>query len=79
MGRVSIIIITTYVVGLSRFPHIIAGSVEAFYEVTTGEVPWGRLLANYMVPTLLGNIVGGVALVSALNHAQVIAGRGKGA
>jgi formate/nitrite transporter FocA (FNT family) len=27
-----------------------------------------------MCPTLLGNILGGVSLVSALNHAQVVAG-----
>jgi formate/nitrite transporter FocA (FNT family) len=27
-----------------------------------------------MLPTLLGNIIGGVSLVSALNHAQVVAG-----
>jgi formate/nitrite transporter FocA (FNT family) len=29
----------------------------------------------YFLPTLLGNILGGVSLVSVLNHAQVVAGR----
>jgi formate-nitrite transporter family protein len=27
---------------------------------------------RYMTPTLIGNILGGVALVAALNHAQVV-------
>jgi formate/nitrite transporter FocA (FNT family) len=28
----------------------------------------------YLVPTLIGNTIGGVTLVAALNHAQVVAG-----
>jgi formate/nitrite transporter FocA (FNT family) len=31
-----------------------------------------------MIPTLIGNIIGGVALVSAVNHAQVVSGLGLG-
>jgi formate-nitrite transporter family protein len=27
-----------------------------------------------MLPTLIGNIIGGVSLVAAINHAQVVAG-----
>jgi formate/nitrite transporter FocA (FNT family) len=34
----------------------------------------GHVLGSYMLPTLLGNIIGGVTLVAALNHAQVVAG-----
>jgi len=43
-------------------------------------VPWGDLLLRYTLPTLLGNVLGGVSLVAALNHAQVVAGdEGNGA
>jgi len=28
-----------------------------------------------MLPTLVGNVIGGIALVAAPNHAQVVAGR----
>jgi formate-nitrite transporter family protein len=31
-------------------------------------------LGGFIVPTLLGNILGGVTLVAALNHAQVVSG-----
>jgi len=33
------------------------------------------VLGGFMVPCLIGNIVGGVILVAALNHGQVVAGR----
>ncbi|MCU1273916.1 MAG: hypothetical protein JWO48_1347 [Bryobacterales bacterium] len=74
-GHATIIIILTYIIGLGGFTHIVAGSVEAFFLVTTGAASWTECLGNYMLPTLIGNILGGVSLVSALNHAQVVAGR----
>lgn len=73
-SRAAIIVIITYVVGLAGFPHVIAGSAEALYEVTRGAAGWGAYLGGYLAPTFLGNTLGGVALVAALNHAQVIAG-----
>ena len=76
-GKIPIIIILTYVVGLSHLTHIVAGSVEVLYLVMTGVIPWTHYVTGYMAPSLLGNIIGGVSLVSALNHAQVIGPRGK--
>lgn len=73
-GRIAVILILTYVVGLAGLTHIIAGSVEVLFLVMTGARSWFAYLGGYMVPTLIGNIIGGVALVSALNHAQVVAG-----
>jgi formate-nitrite transporter family protein len=73
-NRVPIIVILTYFVGLAGLTHIVAGSVEVLYLVMTGLKPWWSYVAYYMTPTLIGNIFGGVTLVSALNHAQVIAG-----
>jgi formate/nitrite transporter FocA (FNT family) len=73
-GRIAVIVILTYLVGLSGLTHIIAGSIEVLYLVVIGERSWLSYVGGYMLPTLLGNIIGGVALVSALNHAQVVAG-----
>jgi len=70
-----IIVIMTYIVGLVGLTHIIAGSVEALYLVWAGQLAWISYLTGYMIPTLTGNILGGVALVSAVNHAQVVAGQ----
>jgi len=73
-SRIPIIIGMTYIVGLAGLTHIVAGSVEVLFLVMTGAKTWISCLGGYMLPTLIGNTLGGVALVSALNHAQVIAG-----
>jgi len=73
-SRIGIIVILTYVVGLANLTHVIVGSVEVLYLVAAGLKNWLSFFAGYMAPTLMGNIIGGVSLVSALNHAQVIAG-----
>jgi formate/nitrite transporter FocA (FNT family) len=74
-GHVAIIAILTYAVGLGQFPHVIAGSIEVLYLAMSGSSSWSHWALTYFLPTLLGNILGGVSLVSVLNHAQVVAGR----
>jgi formate-nitrite transporter family protein len=71
---VLVIIIVTYLVGIAAFPHIIAGAVDVFYAGFSGIAPWDRIVFQYLLPTLAGNSVGGVALVSGLAHAQVTSG-----
>jgi formate/nitrite transporter FocA (FNT family) len=73
-ARVWVIILITYVVGLAHFSHIIAGAVEVFALAAMNEKTWLEVLGIYIAPTLAGNIIGGVTLVAALNHAQVVAG-----
>lgn len=73
-GRIPIIVILTYIVGLAGLTHVVAGSVEVLYLVMIGAKSWFSAMGGYVIPTLIGNILGGVSLVSALNHAQVIAG-----
>ncbi len=76
-GRVAVIVIITYVVGLAELTHIIAGSVEVLFLVMVGVRSWTSVAWGYLVPTLLGNIIGGVSLTAAVNHAQVVAGMNK--
>jgi formate-nitrite transporter family protein len=73
-GRVAIIVIITYVVGLAELTHIIAGSVEVLFLAMVGAKTWWSVVHGYLIPTLLGNIIGGVSLTAAVNHAQVVAG-----
>lgn len=70
-SNVAIIIILTYLVGLAGLAHIIAGSVEVFYVVTTKVTSWFEYFGGFMLPTLLGNIIGGVSLVAVLNYGQI--------
>lgn len=74
-ARVSIIIILTYLIGLGGFNHVVAGSVKQMFLVIVGAQTWGVYAGRFLLPTLLGNIVGGVSLVAFLGHAQVVAGK----
>lgn len=71
-ARIWVIIILTYLVGIGGFPHIIAGSTEAFYAVLTGTVSLSTAIGEFILPTLIGNIIGGVAMVAVLNYAQAM-------
>ncbi len=74
-ARVSIIIIITYVIGLAGFNHIIAGSNKMFFLIVCGAQSWGAYFLYFFLPTLAGNVVGGVSLVAFLGHAQVVSGK----
>jgi len=74
-AQVPVIIGMTYLVGLAGLAHIVAGSVEVAYLVARGAATWGDYLGRFVAPTLLGNTLGGVTLVAALNHAQVTGGK----
>lgn len=70
-ARLWVIILLTYLVSLGHFSHIIAGSADAIFAVFTGEAPFGDYIWRFLIPTLLGNTIGGVSLVALLNHAPV--------
>jgi len=65
-----VILTLTYVIAAAEFGHIIAGSVDAMYGAWHHALSWGDVIA-WMIPTLLGNCVGGVALVAAISSAEV--------
>jgi formate/nitrite transporter FocA (FNT family) len=62
----------TYLIAAGGFMHIVAGSVEAFLLVANGEITPRSMLAEFFIPVLLGNIVGGTALFALLSYAQVM-------
>jgi formate/nitrite transporter FocA (FNT family) len=74
-AQVALIWLTTAPIAAFGFRHSIAGAVEAFYRALAGDASWGRMLGEFLVPALIGNIVGGVLLVALLNHGQVAVGR----
>jgi formate/nitrite transporter FocA (FNT family) len=67
-----VILLMTYLIALGEFTHIVAGSVEAFMLVAGGEqTPWS-VLGGFMLPVLLGNIIGGTALFALISYAQIM-------
>ncbi len=67
-----VVTIVTYVIAIGGFPHIVAGSVEAFMLVISGQLGPADMLVGFTIPVLLGNIVGGTVLFAVLSHAQVM-------
>ena len=66
-----IIILLTYTISFCEFPHIIAGSVEASFAAFSGHASVTDYVVKFLVPTLLGNVIGGTLLAALLNHAPV--------
>ncbi|OYY67859.1 formate/nitrite transporter family protein [Sphingomonas sp. 28-63-12] len=66
-----VIFAVTYLVAIGGFSHSIVGSNEAFVLIFSGEAGAGRVLFGFLVPAILGNLVGGAGLFAVLAHAQV--------
>lgn len=72
-GSVALIWLLTFVVGLGGFAHCIATSGEILVAVLTGQLP-AVSYPMWLFPAVLGNITGGVCMVTLLEYGQVIGG-----
>ena len=69
-----VILTITWLIGIGHLAHVIAGAVNVFTVAWAGEKSWLAVFGAFIIPALLGNIIGGVTLVAGLNHAQVVSG-----
>jgi formate/nitrite transporter FocA (FNT family) len=67
-----IITLMSYLIAVGQFSHTVVGSVEAFLLVVNGELAIWPTVTGFMLPVLLGNIVGGTALFALISYAQVM-------
>lgn len=72
-AQVLFIWLTTAPISAFGFRHSVAGSTEVFYLAAKGAAGWGDVLANFVAPAVLGNVLGGGVLVALLAHGQVAA------
>ena len=70
-AQIALIWLTTAPIAAFGFRHSIAGAVEAFYRAFSGSASWADMVGGFIVPAVLGNVVGGVVLVALLNYAQI--------
>jgi formate/nitrite transporter FocA (FNT family) len=70
-AKFHIIAVLTYLIAAAGFAHIVAGAVESSMLVLAGEMGALRALTHFGVPVLIGNVVGGTALFTAIAYAQV--------
>jgi len=70
-AKFQVIIVMTYLISAGGFVHIIAGSLEAFMLVLSGNLGLWDMLLRFIAPTLLGNIIGGTFLFALISYGQV--------
>lgn len=75
-AHIWVIIIMTWLIGAASLAHVVVGSVETSYLMWAGAASVGTYLGHFMLPALIGNIIGGVGLVALVNHMQVTSGGG---
>jgi formate/nitrite transporter FocA (FNT family) len=66
-----VIVLITYTIAIGGFSHVIAGSGEAWLLMLSGEITPSRGVGGFILPALLGNIVGGTGLFALMAHGQV--------
>ena len=72
-GSVMIIWMLAFVVGLGDFAHSIAAAGEVFSPILIHMAPWSAF-PHWFIPAVLGNICGGVGMVTLLEYGQVVVG-----
>lgn len=77
ISRVFFVFSLAALIPAAGLTHCIAGSSEFLMSVFSGEETWGEYLGGFLLPTTLGNTVGGVILVALLNYGQVMGSRAK--
>ncbi|WEJ86754.1 MAG: formate/nitrite transporter family protein [Klebsiella huaxiensis] len=70
-AKIVVIILMTWLIALADTTHIVVGSVEIFYLVFNGTLPWQQFIWPFALPTLAGNICGGTFIFALLSHAQI--------
>jgi formate/nitrite transporter FocA (FNT family) len=71
-AHIWIIVFLAYLLGIGHLPHIIAGTMPSFYSVLNGAQPFGHWASNFFAPVLVGNAIGGVAVVAMVVHAEFV-------
>jgi formate-nitrite transporter family protein len=71
-AQFQVIALMTWLISIGGFTHIIAGSMEAYLLVLSGNWEWWRMLAEFIAPVLTGNIIGGTVLFALISYAQVM-------
>jgi formate-nitrite transporter family protein len=71
-SQFQVIVLITWLIAAGGFTHVVAGSMEAYLLVFSGGWAWWQMLAQFMAPVLIGNIIGGTALFALISYAQVM-------
>lgn len=69
--RFVMIMFFVYFIALGDFTHVVVGSCEMAYEVIKGDAGFIEYFFKFLIPTGLGNVIGGTMIFTLLIYNQV--------
>jgi formate/nitrite transporter FocA (FNT family) len=66
-----VIVLVTYVIALGGFSHVVAGAGEAWLLTLAGRTSFAGAVGGFILPALVGNLIGGTGLFAVVAHGQV--------
>ena len=69
--RFIMIMFFIYFIALGDFTHVVVGSCEMAYEVIKGDANFFEYFFKFLIPTGLGNVIGGTMIFTVLIYNQV--------
>lgn len=69
--RFTTIIFFVYFIALGDFAHVVVGSCEMAYEVIDGDADFADYFFRFLIPTGIGNVIGGTGIFTLLIYNQV--------
>lgn len=70
-GKIVLIFLVTYLMGISEVTHVVVSTMEVMYLILLGQAPVGASMAGFVLPMLVGNVIGGTFIFALMSHAQV--------
>ncbi|MBY8974381.1 formate/nitrite transporter family protein [Rhodobacteraceae bacterium NNCM2] len=65
------ILLFTWVIAICGFAHVVAGGVEMAALVFSGQLTLWQAIFGFMLPALIGNMIGGTGLFTLLAYGQI--------
>lgn len=66
-----LVLLVTYVIAVADFTHVIVGSCEIFLLAWAGQGALGEMMLTNILPTMIGNVIGGTVLFALIAWAQI--------
>lgn len=70
-SKAAMVVVITYVIALVELTHVVAGSAKAALLVFAGEASFMDAYVGYVLPAVIGNVIGGSALFTLLVWGQI--------
>jgi formate/nitrite transporter FocA (FNT family) len=70
LSRIVVVWMLMYFIGVSDLFHVVTGTVEVLFVVFEGQASFWGIWHRFVIPVLVGNVLGGIGFVAILNTAQ---------